>query len=357
MGCADGVLVVRDHGRGVADADIEHIFDRFYRAPEARSRPGSGSAWPSSPRWRWTRAARSASTTPPGAGRCSGSPSRPSPHPTRRGGHPRGSDRPAATGGRGYGAEPPSSARLPTDMGSLIKKRRKRMRKKKHKKMLKATRWQRRAGASSPASGERPGHPVPASLQHPTARRRRPAPPTSGARRPTTTNHLGPPTPSSAGRPRRTRSTRCRPAAAAAGGLAQASRQTARRGSTARAAGSRSLPSAGVRGAPRPPVRPRPGTRRRCRHRTAAGAGRTAGPRTGSGLEHLAHARSPGPVPRARRTARRPRVAAATAGSVAAGPAQHGRGVGRPPPEPGPRRDPLDQPDPGSCGPRARAPG
>jgi hypothetical protein len=36
-------------------------------------------------------------------------------------------------------------ANLPPDMGSLIKKRRKRMRKKKHKKMLKATRWQRRA--------------------------------------------------------------------------------------------------------------------------------------------------------------------------------------------------------------------
>ncbi len=32
------------------------------------------------------------------------------------------------------------------DMGSLIKKRRKRMRKKKHKKLLKKTRWQRRAG-------------------------------------------------------------------------------------------------------------------------------------------------------------------------------------------------------------------
>jgi hypothetical protein len=30
-------------------------------------------------------------------------------------------------------------------MGSLIKKRRKRMRKKKHKKMLKRTRWQSRA--------------------------------------------------------------------------------------------------------------------------------------------------------------------------------------------------------------------
>ena len=40
----------------------------------------------------------------------------------------------------------PGTASLPHDMGSLIKKRRKRMRKKKHKKMLKATRWQRRAG-------------------------------------------------------------------------------------------------------------------------------------------------------------------------------------------------------------------
>jgi hypothetical protein len=36
-------------------------------------------------------------------------------------------------------------ANLRAVMGSLIKKRRKRMRKKKHKKMLKATRWQRRA--------------------------------------------------------------------------------------------------------------------------------------------------------------------------------------------------------------------
>jgi hypothetical protein len=37
------------------------------------------------------------------------------------------------------------AATLASDMGSLIKKRRKRMRKKKHKKMLKATRWQRRS--------------------------------------------------------------------------------------------------------------------------------------------------------------------------------------------------------------------
>jgi len=41
---------------------------------------------------------------------------------------------------------PAPTASLPPGMGSLIKKRRKRMRKKKHKKMLKATRWQRRAG-------------------------------------------------------------------------------------------------------------------------------------------------------------------------------------------------------------------
>ncbi len=40
----------------------------------------------------------------------------------------------------------PGPASLTPLMGSLIKKRRKRMRKKKHKKMLKATRWQRRAG-------------------------------------------------------------------------------------------------------------------------------------------------------------------------------------------------------------------
>jgi hypothetical protein len=37
-----------------------------------------------------------------------------------------------------------AAARLPDAMGSLIKKRRKRMRKKKHKKMLKRTRFQRR---------------------------------------------------------------------------------------------------------------------------------------------------------------------------------------------------------------------
>ena len=39
----DGTRVeVRDHGNGIADADLPRIFDRFYRATEARTAPGSG---------------------------------------------------------------------------------------------------------------------------------------------------------------------------------------------------------------------------------------------------------------------------------------------------------------------------
>jgi two-component system, OmpR family, sensor histidine kinase MprB len=38
----DGVLNVRDHGPGFKDGDIENVFDRFYRADEARRLPGSG---------------------------------------------------------------------------------------------------------------------------------------------------------------------------------------------------------------------------------------------------------------------------------------------------------------------------
>jgi two-component system sensor histidine kinase MprB len=39
---ADGEVSVRDHGPGVEPADREHVFDRFWRAPTARSTPGSG---------------------------------------------------------------------------------------------------------------------------------------------------------------------------------------------------------------------------------------------------------------------------------------------------------------------------
>jgi two-component system sensor histidine kinase MprB len=38
----DGELTVRDHGPGFKAADLEHVFDRFYRADEARRMSGSG---------------------------------------------------------------------------------------------------------------------------------------------------------------------------------------------------------------------------------------------------------------------------------------------------------------------------
>ena len=38
----DGQLSVRDRGRGIPEADLPHVFDRFYRSLDARSVPGSG---------------------------------------------------------------------------------------------------------------------------------------------------------------------------------------------------------------------------------------------------------------------------------------------------------------------------
>ncbi|HVX43316.1 MAG TPA: sensor histidine kinase, partial [Mycobacteriales bacterium] len=39
---ADGVLRVTDEGPGIADEDLPHVFERFYRATDARALPGSG---------------------------------------------------------------------------------------------------------------------------------------------------------------------------------------------------------------------------------------------------------------------------------------------------------------------------
>jgi two-component system sensor histidine kinase MprB len=38
----DGQVTVRDHGAGIDEDDLPHVFDRFYRAPSARGMSGSG---------------------------------------------------------------------------------------------------------------------------------------------------------------------------------------------------------------------------------------------------------------------------------------------------------------------------
>jgi two-component system sensor histidine kinase MprB len=42
VGVQGAEVTVRDHGPGVATEHVSHIFDRFWRAPEARQKPGSG---------------------------------------------------------------------------------------------------------------------------------------------------------------------------------------------------------------------------------------------------------------------------------------------------------------------------
>jgi two-component system sensor histidine kinase MprB len=38
----DGLVVVDDEGTGISDADLPHVFERFYRSADSRSMPGSG---------------------------------------------------------------------------------------------------------------------------------------------------------------------------------------------------------------------------------------------------------------------------------------------------------------------------
>jgi two-component system sensor histidine kinase MprB len=42
VAAAEGELRVRDHGPGIDEDDLPHVFDRFYRSAEARGMPGSG---------------------------------------------------------------------------------------------------------------------------------------------------------------------------------------------------------------------------------------------------------------------------------------------------------------------------
>jgi two-component system, OmpR family, sensor histidine kinase MprB len=42
VGLTDGTLSVRDHGPGIPEEDLPHVFDRFYRSAKMRDRPGSG---------------------------------------------------------------------------------------------------------------------------------------------------------------------------------------------------------------------------------------------------------------------------------------------------------------------------
>jgi two-component system, OmpR family, sensor histidine kinase MprB len=42
VAAVDGAVTVRDHGRGIGESDLPHVFERFYRAPDSRRMPGSG---------------------------------------------------------------------------------------------------------------------------------------------------------------------------------------------------------------------------------------------------------------------------------------------------------------------------
>jgi two-component system sensor histidine kinase MprB len=61
-------LTVTDEGPGISPEDLPHIFDRFYRAPTARSMPGSGLGLAIAKRVVTSHGGRIEVTSPPGSG-------------------------------------------------------------------------------------------------------------------------------------------------------------------------------------------------------------------------------------------------------------------------------------------------
>ncbi len=221
-------------------------------------------------------------------------------------------------------------------MGSLIKKRRKRMRKKKHKKMLKATRWQRRAGRW-PHSASRSSR---IRGRGPRASRRRPRPDCDGYDGGDAHHH--PPVP---GVGPATNHVDPLPASAGVSPVAspEAVPPPGQIGSTDKAAGSRSLPCSPTG----PPSRSQarytststPEQRDEQRVRPLRPPRRTAA------------ARRPRrrPVTRARPPTRQNGTSAPSRAAISdvghPGPPQHRRRVGRPSAETSARRDLLVEPD------------